>query len=987
MKSKKLKRTLLISSLSITSMLALVLSNSMFIHESNSIYELDSNISNELVEGRSTGSHGISKYSISKSSEDPESNSVTYSINYNEDGVWYWDQKKSDYNPEKWTKYASDQYYYGPGVSLGSDGDDSSHPGSSTYAPSFKIKYTGNRPSHEEWNAGPDGRLGHEHGGSNWTGGSKPTESDYNHDIEGWESEYQSDLADWERRYDIWEGYNDDDYKETIYDSWPNPSSNAFSNGYSGFSQKTSYNSNSNIEYEYTWNSYSSKMGSFPKLKKNWEYVEKDEGNWTQCTYDHWKWTGTPSWSNPARAETGEGNRSVYVDWTIDSADWHDSGRETLSLKDTITTTASSFANSQDKQLSLYDTTDSQRHSSNAPTLNVAEPLDSDWYGVNASKTFTIGGLSKGWTYDFHADLKYVDKDGVEQSYGEWDDSFSFEKTNTSDVEVWYESDNENSIKFGYDVDDEDNLRVSNIDWEFESDTGRKMSGESQSNHFSKSFDLLEDETSASFRAQYEYATSTSSAGTLSETHVASDNRDDVKPGEFYNNELVDFDFWVENIQKNSFMFTYYVNSNNNIIPEGTYIDVDWGSLSGTISNVTEGSHSFIVDTTEMIDDDMNATLVWGDGLSETSVTKKVNNNTNLEQAFTFHAIDVTDIRDHEATIDYRLDELETLPEEPTSVEYSLNNNWRDLDFVDDGSEQQLELTGLSSETEYEVQFKVVSNHVDYFSNTLKFTTDRSTDIYVDTSHDPENTGGDANRYSSYTIGEHSASFTFVVDKYEYIDNPEFTWGIQDLETEEILYEYKDFITHNGEHTLYADGLESNHEYRFVVNIEVEGEIQLLTKDIKTNRVENDVNNNSYITDIYSKKDIWKINHLGNVQSLEVSLDNGESWIMLNSSSWSDNDGVISVNKIDGMKPSEGNDITFMLNWQARSQRSYYNGIESTMIVPKIAIEINLLLLVVIILILFIATTFTLAGLWAWWNSKDRSGGTKIEGNIWKKEM
>lgn len=999
MKSKRTLRKISIFSISMVSMLTLTLSNSRFIHESNpEELGLDSNISKESR--RVTDNHRISKYNVSQTSKG--ANSVTYTINYAEDGVWFWDISKDDYNTKKWTKYASDAWYYGPEVDIDDLGSDSWHAGQSAYAPEFTIKYTGDRPSHKEWQPGGDGYLGYEHGGPGWAGGSRPTEpqkpdkNDDNYDdlYAQWEidhANWEVQAQNWDDKHDEWEGRGDDDYEIDVYDSWPNPASNAFSGGYYGFTQLTSYSSSSNIEYTYQWNQYNSEMKSFPDLNKHWTYTSKDEGQWNQSTYDHWNWTGNPWWDTPDRRETGEANEKVYVDWYIESVGWSDSGSEVIDTTDVVTQTASQFAASQDLHTELYNPTEKEKQSSTAPTITIDEPEDSDWFGVSGSKTFTISNLTSGWTYDVHMDLNYDDKDGVAHTFKTFDEVVSFEKTNTSSVHTWSESDNPDSIKFGYDVDDKNHLRVSNVRWKFVSDTGREVVGESQSSHFAKTFDLVEGESSASFYAEYDYSLSTDASGRPSAPKVAYDDLSSVEPGNYYVDLIEDFDIWVENIQQNDFVFNYYIATNNNHLPEGSKIAIQGpGGFNVEIDDIKLGTTSYLVDTTgiDPIDGDIHAQLILppeyyseDQDLEILDSTTHINNETNLIKDYSLRVVQAEEIRDHEATIEFEMDRISKLPEEPTSIQYCLNDEWYDLEFEDTTDPQVIELENLYDNYEYEFKIRVTSNSIDYTSNTFKFKTDRSTNIYVDTTFDNFDNPELNDEYSSFTIGEHSASFTFEVDKYEYIDNPEFTWGIKDKETKEIVYENKEVITHNGETTLFADGLMTNHEYEFVVNIEVEGEVLLLTKNFNTliERSLDDTLNTSFITDVEHKSNTYTLQTEGNVQSVQYSTDDGKTWI--DSTSWSINgDGKVVVRDA---KTNELGKVSFMLNYQYRSQSTYYDGIETTMIVPKDPIEINWLLLSIILAIVFIIITITLAWLWGY-KYRNNEETRKIDGNIWR---
>lgn len=922
-KTSKLKRVIL--SISISTMLAFSLANSMFIHGVNSAQEFAPNISNEL---KSAGTHDIDEYKISRSYQ--EGNKVNYTINYIESGVWYWDQEKSDYKQKSWNKYSSNSWYYGPGISLGSTGDDDYHSGDQSFAPSFQIKYTGDRPSHEV-----------EHPG-------EPDNPD----------------TPWDDSTDSW--------TETVWDDWPNPSSHAFSNGYSGFRMTNSWTPSSNSTYTFEWTNLKSEMNSFPKLNKHWEYVSKDEGDWNQCTYDHWDWSGSDYWNSPDRAESGKGNERVYVDWKISSnSNTIDSGVKDINLHDIVVVTASQFAAGQAKPSSTeYETTDSERHSSTPPSINVPEPRDSDWYGVDGSETISIDNLPLGWEYLFEANLMYVDCDGNTHTYNTYTDTFSTSKTNNSSITIDGWSNNETSVVFNYSLVDRDNIRASDVRWNLVGDKGTNYSGVSQSNHFQKSFDVEEGEN-VTFSAEYDYALSNNLDGTANITPSATSSKT-ITTGNFYTDEVETFDFWIDNIQDDSLVFNYYISTNNNHLSDDYKINVNVNDSTFEIDPKL-GTTSYYV---PLLGDEKNlifSAVLSGDGntIEAENNNQSVNIDTNLLVDFSMRLIENSLITNTEANIDYQLIPL-GIEEEINSIQYSLNGQWYDLDYEETDEVQTLELTNLNPTTEYEIYFKAKTDYRDYFSNTFKFKTDRGPSIYID--YDDE-----GHLLDKTSTGENSASMTFSTDKQEYIDVTEFTWGVQDRENDKVIYERTDEILNNGQKTIFADGLESNHDYRMILNAEIEGETIMLSQDVSTHRESNNTIDNSFIKSIDSKKNDYIVSYEGKMSSVQYSL-NGVDWLTVAPKETSDGSFVISKSDIGNT-----DHVSFRINNQMRSQSSYYDGVDSTLIKPKDPINWNWNVFVIVIIVLFLIATITLVSIWAWWHTH-KSETVKIEGNIWRQE-
>lgn len=922
MKSKgKLTKRIAITLISIVSILTLSMSNSMFIRESNPYVGFDSNINNELIEPQSSTTHSISDYDIVRLSQ--SGNEVTYKIDYSEEGVWYWDQKKEDYVKKSWGKYAYDDWYYGPNISLGSSGDDDFHTGSSSYAPTFTIKYTGDRPSHEVYHPEiPD-----------------DPDTSYNEHEDAW--------------------------TETVYDNWPNPS-NAFKGSSSGWILQGSYNPSSNQSYTYKWSNYNSKA-TFPSLNKHWEFSSKDDGNWTQCTYNHWDWTGTDYWKNPVRAKTGLENQKVYVDWEIYSNDiLIDSGREDVGRQDVVETTAQEFAASQTKP--TYPTaTDSQKHSSTPPSITVPEPKDSAWYGTEGSKTFTINNLPLGWEFVFNADLMYVDSNGQTQLYDSFEDTFTTSKTFQGNIELGSYSDNETTVGFTYDVIDPKNLRESPVHWEARGDKGFYQTGESYSNHFNQTFDVTEGET-VEFSAWYDYSLSFDNEGKpdLQTSTIESISQ---TTGVYYEDKVTKFEIWVNDIQDSSFVFNYYIATNNNFLPPGSQINISFAGNNYTITDAQLGTQSFLVDLSSKpelndVGGEVVATLTTT--LGESIATTSLNTTTNLVTPFTMRITENTYIKNTEAGVEYIIDPTGLSADEVVDeVTYELNGAQYELDWDGTTTPQYIDFENLKANTEYTLQFEAKSNIRTYYSNVFKFTTDRNPKIYL-----PSN---------NTTVGEHSAAMTFEVDKYEYLDTTDYTWDIIDKENDKVLYETTETISNNGSRTLYADGLQANHEYRFVMNAVVEEETIMLYSDVKTSREENDTLNNSYITSVSKTgSNSYSLGYKGKAITLQYSYD-GDTWTEVE---FKQSKGKLLV---EDVPTNDEGFVVFRLNGQMRSQTTYYDGVESTLIKPRNPIDVEATTIVWIVIIAFVLITIISASTWAYIHSKKEKERV-IEGNIWKQE-
>ncbi len=914
MKNKsKHNKKIAISIISMMYMLTFSLVNSMFIHEVNPVIGYTSNISNESKE---TNNQEITKYTIKRNSL--SGNEVSYRVDYDEDGVWYWEQQKSDYVPKKWTKYASDQWYYGPEISLGSTGDDQWHSGQSLYAPTFSIKYTGDRPSHQIYH---------------------PAIEDDPDTIFIDESE--------------------DEWYETVYDSWPNPYY-AFNSSISKWNMEGSWQQDYNATYTYRWNSYNSKMSSFPKLDNDWEYVDTYSGDWNQSTYDHWNWNGSDYWNRPDRASTGYGNKDIYVDWQIETNGVViDSGKKDILTHDVITQTDTQFAASNPKA-DYGGLTESQKHSSKAPEIVVPEPNESDWFSVTGTSYINISDLPLGWEYKFTADLMYVDKNGQVHTFDSYEDEFMTEKVYECKMDVWTESNAEDVITFGYDLYDPKNLRVSDVYWEVVTSAGVAYSGESQSNHFEESF-YLPSEPEAEFNVYYDYSLSNDINGTPS---PASSSTSTIRgmPGIYYENAVTDFEVWFDNIQDDSLIFNYYLETNNNFISEDSKIDVNINGKTYNISNIKPGTTSYFIDLGAYpeLDDipttDVNADLTYEGGHLSANTT--LNTETNLIKDLSIQLLTTEYINNTEAAINYVINTTGSY-EDIINIQYNLNGSWYDLDYQDTNSEQTLELNNLKEQYVYNVQFKATTNIRDYYSNNFKFKTDRSSSIYLEE--------------DCSTVGEHSASFTFNVDKVTYLDERNFTWDIIDLDDDKVLYEINDTIDTNGQKTVYADKLEANHDYRFVMNASVEGKTIMLYKDIKTNLQTNDKINNSYLYNVEKKGDEYTMNYDGKISSIQYSTNDDE---------WKNTSFKIEGNKviISGIDITNYDHISFAANNQMRSQTTYYQGVKSTLIKPKKEIDYDKI--VFWSLITFIILTIIISSIWAYLHIK-KNKEVKIEGNIW----
>ncbi len=944
--NKRVTKRIIIGSISIFSILSLSLGNSAFIHGTNPEQGFVPNINSELEK---SGTHSIKDYSISRYSQ--IGNDVSYKIDYKEDGVWYWDQTKSDYVAKKWTKYANDSWYYGPQINLGQSGDDKYHSGSKSYAPKFTIQYTGSRPTHkvhhpEEWDYGYTFNSDWKHsGGGHYGWGDNPNTP---YTDESLDDQYK---AAWD---------------EVVQDDWPNPNT-AFKNGHSGWNMDGYYKPSTNQSYDFYWSSYNSKMSSFPKLKKNWTYTKKDEGDWNHSTYNHWNWSGSDYWKNPHRASTGQGNKSVYVDWTIQTNGVQlNGGRKDISTKDVVTQTASSVASKQSKP--SYSATDSQKHSSNAPyTVSVPEPKDSDWFGVSGSEFISIGNLPIGNEYVFNADLKYTDKYGSERTFDSYEDTFSTSKSNDTFLNIWSNSDSENVINFGYELTDKNNVRLSDIRWKVTGDMGTKYSGTSKSNHFEQSFEVQPGEK-ATFEAEYDYSLMNDRNGNPVIQTSAPKSKQGAT-GQFYNDKVKDFEVWVDNIQDESFVFNYYLETNNNFVDPTSRIEINIAGDNYEINDVNPGTTSYLIETPKSskldnINEELTANLITP--VSEEEAKVNINNQTNLVKDYSIRIIDNEYINNTEAAVNYVIDDSK-LTSNVTDVEYNLNGKWHHLDYKQTNNIQTLELLNLNPETVYNLQFKTTTDSGrDYYSNKFKFKTDRSPSAYV--------------KPNNVTSGEHSASMSFEIDKLEYIDNKNFTWGIfeKTKRKEKLLYTRDDVLTSNGIKTIYADGLDANKEYEFVVNLEIEGETVVLSSNVSTKLEKTDTINNAYINDVSTKKGKYNISYVGTFTSLEYSLD-GVNWIETKSYKLKDGNKI----ELSNVKLNDDKSISFRLNNQMRSQYSYYEGMDNNLKMPKRHINIDWYIFAICMMILFIAATATLTSLWAWMRHKDSKG--KIEGNIWKK--
>ncbi len=950
-KRKLLKRNA-IAIISIASMLTFSISNSMFIHGVNEIDSFAPNISNEFQDRAITNNQEITEYEISRTSQ--SGNSVRYEIRYKENGVWKWVNTKDDYVKRTWYQYASDAYHYGPEVSLGDVGDDYYTSGNRSYTPEFSIKYTGERPTYEVVHPADPG---------SWTNPYSPDGTGDNPD---------TDLID--------ESIDDKpEWIETVLDDWPAPWS-AFASSYSGWIQEGVYNPNNNVEYDYYWSNFDVKISEFPKLNKDWTYTYKNEGSWNQHIYNHWEWRGSDYWKLPDRVLTGQGNEDVYVNWEILSNDvLVDSGKQTIFTKDKVTMSNSSFAANQPKPTSDYDLTGSneyKKHSSTPPTINVPTPNESDWYGVEGSVYLDIDNLPIGWEYQFNADLMYKDKDGIERKYGSFTDNFSTTKNNTSSIDIGSYSNNEDSISFGYRVNDPNNIRISDVQWEFEGTEGTYYSGTSQSNYFYNTFDVKKGEA-ARFNVSYDYSLANDYSGKPSSVSRQTENSELVYTNEFYENKVDDFEIWVDNIQDDYFIFNYYISTNNNWLPYLTEVEIMTNTgVNKKIPNAKLGTSSFVVDTTipEFSSLDNNEFNIKAKlNFDDSSITPiesndiSVNTKTNLIKDFSMTILGNEYIANTESGINYVMD-FSNVSLEEIEFKYSLNNVWYDLEPEETNLVQNLELLNLKEDTEYELYFMARTDVRDYYSNNFKFKTDRSSSISFN--EEEKNSGA----------GEHSAFMRFDVDKWEYIDNPIYNWNVIDKENDRVVFEGTNTITHDGEHVLFVDGLESNHEYRIVINQEIEGEIFMLYQDVQTSLNRNDLINNAYLTDVSREKSKYIIQFEGKVMSVQYSFDKGITWYDAMFSLNYDN-GEIEV--YDVPLPAYNEGILFTVNNQMRSQITYYDGIENSLIIPKDPIEINSNLLVFWILLIFIVLTIICATTWGLLYKREEKDSKTIEGNIW----
>ncbi len=782
-------------------------------------------------------------------------------------------------------------------------------------------------------------------------------------------------LPSWEQKtYDDWM-YNETPQFGIIYEGEFDEDGNVLTIPNSTMEGWTTYQSitNETTSYTYNWiNKY--EKATFPKsLPKYWSYSFKDDLNlnWVQYQWDKWGWTSSAGyWKKPHRAETGLGNQSIWVDWTIYSNGiLENNGKLDIEIYDNY---SEQFV-SQD----FHPTFDTSAWSfdSSAPYVEIPEPNDGEPMGVNGSETLKISNLALGWQYTFNAKLMYKDSNGVTKQWGsDYQDKFETNKEGPV-VDVYSTPMDQNSITFGYDINDLQSSRSTPVNWSLESSTGEIIeTGINYSNNFEKTFQNLDSDIEYSFKINFQYRTLNRDDGTYDENNY--DGSKSSKTGIYYNNEVNLSEIWVSDIQSGSFVLNLNIETNNHIIDNS--IDAGWqieylNSPSDpyniffeeyTGKELNEGTNSIKIDFNY---DDLTSynlsikPIYKGTNIISSANQQILNIGTNLKKDFSIHIIN-SETTNTEMNVYYELSgDLDKI----SSLSYKINNsNWIEISFNKNTDEQVLSFEKLAPNTEYNFQLKGVNTYLgqEIFSNKVKFKTDVNTSINFE-----------------LTPYYNSAKVNIFIDKEKYLDNKNIYWELEEARTNKFIQNNIDenediIINSNGTLSFTIDNLNPQTQYNLYLKFEIEENIYYEELNFETTSFKTNFNVNSSVIKKVETKDNhnFKLYYDGYFRSLKYSIDETNSWNYIDILP---NDNFIEFYISEDFDDS----ITFVMNESLNSTWTFNKSEESYFNLSKN--EFNLRLFLIIIFTIFAILTLIISSLWGiWWSLKKSNSENK---NIW----
>ncbi len=752
--------------------------------------------------------------------------------------------------------------------------------------------------------------------------------------------------------------------------------------------------------YTYEWTDKEHKATN-PSIPKNWKktHISDLNKNWTMDLPNAWSWKDSEGyWNDPHERATGKGNKKVWVDWNVKNVNAENhiikSGTKNID-------TSYDHPNNIKRKLAQYNTdkkntdfTTNLSISSQKPTYTVKEPYDSNsiefeksigegYYGEYAESNgesgtdISIGELPKGYTYEVNGALKYEDKNGKIRTYGpELKDKFkNGEKTGKApEIIIESSSNSENSLTFSYSVIDPDFLRITPVEWKFESVTdGLLMKGSSNSSNFKKTFKVTRDEH-YTFEASSYYTRSFDENKPSDRILITRESKPETA-GKYYINKITKFETSVENIQDNNVIFDVYVETNNNILKSNTKASLEITELKRKGKSITSPPYIFPINHTGTTSIKLH-TKQWkwkdkdrlifkttlernGTKISE-PITYEYNLNTNLKKSTNIIIDSNKYINNTEAELTYELESNDHINE----IEYSLNGTWNKITkFEQRSSHQTLSLENLNPETLYNVQLKAETNNGnEYFSNNYKFKTDRNTSI----------------KHLDLTSDNNSITVENDVDKFKYLDDPRINWSLYDKDDKKTIQVGTENIIDNGKFGFTINNLLPGHKYSYLENINIEGKTLALKKEIKTKDImDPDLVNNAYIKDVKKiSPNKYKIKYEGIVFNAEYFSFKNREWKKMNAISFDKNNELT-------LETSEKNleHVQFKLNYSMNSTYSWDENIDSNLKNPP-PIKLSYIVLLLIIIPIFLVATIGGVTIWAWWWKNKRV--KKIDVNIWK---
>ena len=826
----------------------------------------DANTVNEFNEQQAvTQNDDITKFELTTTGINSDGtlvagNQVTFNIEYEENGYWYWDQE--DYEIPEW----------------------------------HQTVYEVN----EEWVSNPTGQWV-------WDGTEVPNETPNINDIDG---DGLSNAGDWDDPNMVdndadgdgitnendpdddndgindWEWIDDDDDPDTpkvkvkLDQEWTDtieepiqPQPAPPSPGYNGYyleqpgGPEETYaldkwvitNGSDTYYLDQTYNHY------------NWEF-NPGSGTWQDYVAPEWGYTEEGYWPAVTQQLDEGRNKSVWVDYELTSNGYMvEEG--TVDIERGMQTGNETLPNPQDPTEPWYDP-----FNPTEPTWNQSEldgeqydtsysDGDGDFKGIGTNQiTFGPDVLHPGFTYQFEYSLKYETPTGEVKEYDSGNYEFKVAKQGPSINMYQVQPVQNESAQVKVEITDPYATRVSDVEWTLKDKDGTLIdSGSFDSNTQVLTFNGLDmRQEKYTFEITFDYQT------VMGETPVTMTDSIQLGLDELHEDEIV-----IESnaiALENEILVNVYVDSEFEDWYDyytGAYISID-----GVMHDVElkEGSNqfTFTFETVLPRDIPIEIGVEYNDGEDKTSVYYyeiKQDSNVYLEMVPLLETIDITNTT---ATIGYRVEDISNVTS-PRSSNFAYAE-WR---IKEEGGTYgewtrvteetgEIYLTDLKPDTTYEIEFQVATTENQIIHGMpFKFTTESSTTIE------------DKNIDWSTT----SFWYTFEADNVDNWDEQVMYWDLTNTDTGMVEQTGQEVIDENGFYSISLYHLQAGTNYEFDYKYTIDGVTTEHTYQFMTDPYQVQLgvgyiwqDENSTITD-----GSMTLNYIGTIRSIELSYD-AQNW-------------------------------------------------------------------------------------------------------------